>query len=229
VDRCGDEFATLGPWVSLFEIYCGMRGLEDAMTDVLVNPEFVAAALARIENVQTRLLERLLPRVAGRLDMVFISDDMGSQDSLLFSVDTWDDLIRPGLQRWCDLVHSHGVKVFYHSDGAVDPLIPRLIDTGIDVLNPIQHVCPGMDLAHLKRTYGDRVIFHGGVDNQQALPFGTPQDVREETQRCFRTLGHRGGYICCSCHNIQAGTPVPNILAMLEAAQRDGAQMEAVQ
>jgi uroporphyrinogen decarboxylase len=226
VERCGDEFATLGPWVSLFEIYCGMRGLEASMMDVLVSPDFVAAALARIEAIQTRLLERMLPRVAGKLDMVFISDDMGSQDSLLVSVDTWQELIQPGLKRWCDLVHAHGVKVFYHSDGAVDSLIPCLIETGIDVLNPIQHVCPGMDLDHLAQAYGDRVIFHGGVDNQHALPFGTPEEVRAETERCFRTLGRSGGYICCSCHNIQAGTPVPNILAMIETAHREGARQE---
>jgi uroporphyrinogen decarboxylase len=122
--------------------------------------------------------------------------------------------------RWCDLIHRWGLKVFYHTDGAARPLLRPIIDCGIDVLNPIQHACPGMDMAELKKEFGSQVIFHGGIDNQSALPFGTPQQVREETQRCLDTLGAgREGFICCSCHNVQAGTPLENILAMIETVQ----------
>ncbi len=99
-------------------------------------------------------------------------------------------------------------------------MIADLIDCGIDILNPIQHICPGMDIKALKRKYGSRVIFHGGVDNQSVLPFGTPDDVRAETRKCIETLGAGGkGYIICSCHNVQAGTPIENIIAMIEAAK----------
>ena len=91
----------------------------------------------------------------------------------------------------------------------------------MDVLNPIQHACPGMDRAELKREFGARVIFHGGVDNQFVLPRGTPDEVRAEVEECLRTLGAgREGFICCSCHNTQAGTPVENILAMVETVHR---------
>ena len=83
-----------------------------------------------------------------------------------------------------------------------------------------QHVCPGMDCAELKSKYGDRLIFHGGVDNQLVLPFGTAEDVRNETLQCLNTLGRGNtGYICCSCHNIQPGTPVKNILAMVDTVK----------
>ena len=113
------------------------------------------------------------------------------------------------------------MRVLYHTDGAAGDLLESLIDCGIDVLNPIQHVCSGMECAPLKKRYGDRVIFHGGIDNQGVLPFGSPEDVRRETEECLRTLGgDRQGYICCSCHNVQAGTPVENILAMVETVQR---------
>jgi uroporphyrinogen decarboxylase len=142
---------------------------------------------------------------------------MGSQDNLLMSVEAWDELIGPRLKRWCDLAHRHGVKAFYHSDGAVEPLVERLVGAGIDVFNPIQHCCPGMDMAALKKNYGSRVVFHGAVDNQHVLPFGTADEVRAETADCLASLASDGGgYICCSCHNMQAGTPVENILAMIE-------------
>lgn len=220
VEDFGKDFVTLGPWVSFFEIYCQMRGLEEAMVDTVAEPEFLNAALDRIEDVQTRMLRQLLDRVGSKLDLVFISDDMGSQNNLLFSLDTWHEFIGPRLRRWCEMIHSYGVRVFYHSDGAVDALIPHLIDAGIDVLNPIQHKCPGMGLESLKAKYGDKIIFHGGVDTQDVMPFGTADDVRAETQRCIDILGAGGGYIPCSCHNIQAGTPIENILAMIETAHK---------
>lgn len=212
-------FATIGPWVSHFEIYCQMRGLENALMDVAAEPAFLEAALERIDRIQTTMLERLLGELGDRLDLVFISDDLGTQESLLLSPDAWDRHFRDRLTRWCNLIHRHGKKVLFHTDGAVRPLIPRLIACGIDVLNPIQHVCPGMEPAALKRDFGRELIFHGGIDNQRVLPFGTPAEVARETRACLDAMYDNGGYICCSCHNVQAGTPVGNILAMIGAVQ----------
>jgi len=218
------DFVTMGPWVSFFEIYCQMRGLETSMMDLALKPDLVIATLDRIEDCQTQMMRRFFNRVAGHLDMVFISDDMGSQNGLLISEGMWDLFFKDRMTRWCEMIHSYGLKVFYHSDGACGPLIPRLIDCGIDVLNPIQHVCPGMDRSELKRKYGERVVFHGGIENQQALPFGTADDVRQETRECLRTLGAgREGYIVCSCHNVQSGTPLENVLAMVEMVHTEGA------
>lgn len=219
VRRAHAGFVTLGPWVSLFEVYCAMRGLEDALMDVLTDRDFVCAALDRIETSQTEMLRRWLEAAQGCVDLVFVSDDLGGQTGLLISLEVWDALLKERLERWCRLAHSYGARVFYHSDGAIAPIIPRLLAAGVDVLNPIQHVCPGMNCATLKDRFGDRVVFHGGVDNQKVLPFGTPDDVRSETRHCLETLGRDStGYICCSCHNIQGGTPVANILAMIETA-----------
>ncbi len=224
VERAGDQFATLGPWVSVFEIYCALRGLEQALMDTVLCPDFVGAALDRIEAIQTELLRRFLSRAKKKPDMVFVSDDMAGQNGLLLSLKTWQNLLEPRLRRWCDLIHSYGLKVFYHSDGAVASLIPRLIKAGIDVLNPIQHACPGMERAFLKEQYGDRLIFYGGVDNQSVLPFGSPAQVKEETRKCLELLGRGGGFICCSCHIIQAGTPLENVLALIETVHREGAR-----
>jgi len=213
------NFATIGPWISHFEIYCQMRGLENALMDTLANPEFLDAAIERIDAIQTVMLERLLTELGDDIDIIFISDDMGMQDNLLISLDAWETHFKSRLKNWCDLIHSYGKKVLYHTDGAVLPLIPGLIECGIDILNPIQHVCPGMDRTQLKEKFGKDLIFHGGVENQKTLPMGTADEVAEETRTCLETLGKGGGYICCSCHNTQAGTPVENVLAMINTVR----------
>jgi len=215
--RASQHYLTIGPWVSFFEIYCQLRGLEQSLVDLAQNPELVEAILDRIESIQTAMMERFFEQTYGCLDLVFISDDIAGQNGLLLSPRMWRQYLQPRMVRWCNLIHRHGLKVFYHTDGAADPLLGPIIDCGIDVLNPIQHACPGMDCAELKRKYGERVIFHGGVDNQSILPFGTPEQVRQETLNCLDTLGAgTEGFICCSCHNVQAGTPLENILMMVK-------------
>ena len=214
------EFATIGPWCSLFEVYSQMRGLENALCDIYANADFMNYALDRLEEIQLAYFSRLQAACRGTLDLVFLSDDMGTQQSLLMSVDSFRHFIYPRLKRWCEAIHAGGSKVFFHSDGAIVELIPLLIEAGIDVLNPIQHVCPGMELDGLKNNFGDKLIFHGGVENQKILPFGTPEDVRAEVNLCLGTLGKDSrGYIPCSCHNIQAGTPLENIYAYIDAVK----------
>jgi len=213
-------FATIGPWISHFEIYCQMRGLENALMDIAADPDFLDATLDRIDAIQTAMLERFLTEMDDLIDIVFISDDMGTQESLLISPDAWRRHFRDRLTNWCGIIHRHGRKVLFHTDGAVRPLLPDILACGVDILNPIQHICPGMDRDALRRDFGGSVVFHGGVDNQKILPFGSAEDVRRETRTCLDTLGREGGFICCSCHNVQAGTPVENILAMIDEVQR---------
>jgi uroporphyrinogen decarboxylase len=212
-------FATIGPWVSHFEIYCHMRGMENALMDTIAEPEFLSAALDRIDAIQTAMLERFLVELGDLVDLVFISDDLGTQESQLISVAAWREYLQPRLSKWCRLIHSHGKKVLFHTDGAARDFVPGLIEAGVDVLNPIQHICPGMECAALKRDFGEKIIFHGGIENQHVIPHGTPDDVRREVRECLETLGKGGGYIPCSCHNIQAGTPPENVLALIKAVQ----------
>lgn len=215
------QFAVIGPWVSFFEIYCQLRGLEQSMMDLVESPELVDAILDRVESIQTEMMRRFFSRAVKSLDLVFISDDIAGQNSLLMAPALWKRYLQPRLKRWCELIHAHGLKVFYHTDGAARRLLGPILDCGVDVLNPIQHVCRGMNLEELKREFGHRVIFHGGVDNQFALPRGTVEDVRRETRLCLDTLGAgHEGFICCSCHSVQAGTPVMNIIAMIETVQQ---------
>jgi uroporphyrinogen decarboxylase len=171
------------------------------------------------------MMRRFFAQAGRSLDMVFISDDIAGQTSLLMSPNLWKRHLEPRLRRWCELIHGYDLRVFYHTDGAARRLLGPILDCGVDVLNPIQHACPGMDLQELKREFGSRVIFHGGVDNQSVLPHGSPDEVRRETRHCLETLGAgREGFICCSCHNVQAGTPLDNILAMIETVQSSTTQ-----
>ena len=215
--KVSDKYATIGPWISFFEVYCQMRGFENALMDIVTDTKLVDAILDRIEDCQTKMLKKYISILGDDLDMIFVSDDMAMQRNLLMSKDVWKYFFEPRMKRWCDLIHSYDKKVFYHSDGAVAELIPDLLDCGIDILNPIQHACPRMDTAKLKNKYGSKVIFHGGIDNQTILPFGTAAAVQTETLNCMKTLGADGkGYIVCSCHNVQAGTPIKNIVTMVE-------------
>lgn len=221
--RARKDFYTLGPWVSFFEVYCGLRSQEEALVDLLCEPEIVTAALDKIEAIQTEMMKRFFDKAGDAVDMVFISDDMGSQTNLLMSPEAWEEHIGPRLKRWCDFIHAEGKKVFYHSDGACEKLLPNLIEAGIDILNPIQHVCNGMDRRELKAKYGDRVLFHGGVENQKILPFGSVKDVAQETRTCLETLGGGNeGYICASCHIIQADSPLENVHAMINTVLESG-------
>ena len=212
------EFVTLGPWISLFEVYCSMRSLEEALMDTIAEPEFLHAALDKIAWSQGEMARRFLEAADGAIDMLFISDDVGSQNSLIMSPQAFDEFIFPRLKVWCDMAHSYGARVFFHTDGASEPLIPRLIEAGVDVLNPIQHVCPGMDCKEIKAKYGDKLIFHGGVENQKILPFGTSEEVAAETFQCLEELGPEG-YLPCSCHFAQADTPLENVMALIETVQ----------
>jgi len=221
--KASPDYAVVGPWVSLYEIYCQLRGLEQAMIDLAQSPGLVEAILDRVEAIQTEMMKRFFALARGHLDLVFISDDIAGQNSLLMSPRMWRTHLQPRLKRWCELIHAHGLRVFYHTDGAARTLLKPIIDCGVDVLNPIQHACPGMDMSELKQEFGHRVIFHGGVDNQSILPRGTADQVRAEVRDCLRTLGAgREGFICASCHNVQAGTPLENIFAMVETARQSG-------
>ena len=219
--KASPDYAVIGPWVSFYEIYCQLRGLERALIDLVEHPELVEAILDRVEAIQTEMMKKFFARALEHLDLVFVSDDIAGQESLLMSPSVWQRHLQPRLKRWSDLIHAHGLRVFYHTDGAARGLLKPILDCGVDVLNPIQHACPGMDMAELKKEFGHRVIFHGGVDNQSILPRGTVDQVRAEVKDCLRTLGAgREGFICASCHNVQAGTPLENIFAMVETVHQ---------
>jgi uroporphyrinogen decarboxylase len=205
-----------------FLTYCELRGMEQAYMDLVINPELAHHCMDKLYDLSYQRTLRLLEAAGGEIDVIYVAEDMGSQSSLLFSPQQIEEFFVPGFRRMIDLGHSAGAKVFHHSDGSVREIIPRMVELGINVLNPIQWRCDGIDRAELKASFGDRLVFHGAMDNQQTLPFGTPDEVAREVAENIDLLAKGGGYVLAPCHNIQSITPVENIITMYETAREAG-------
>ncbi len=202
--------------------YCSLRGQEQAYMDLVLNPEMVHYCLDKLFDLCYEDTRRIYEQIPGQVTMSYVAEDLGSQESLLFSPAQIREFLLPRMKRMMDLAHEAGAYVFHHTDGAVRPIIPDLIQTGIDILNPIQWRCAGMEREGLKRDFGEQIAFHGGVDNQYTLAFGSVEDVKQEVVDNLRILGEGGGYILAPCHNIQAVSPAENIVAMYETAYAEG-------
>lgn len=202
--------------------YKNMRGQEQAFMDLALNPEMVHYCLDRLFDFRYEYTRRIYEQIPGRVDFSYVAEDLGSQQGLLMSRAHIHEFLLPRMKRMMDLAHEAGVAVFCHTDGSVMDIIPDLIEIGIDVLNPIQWRCDNMDRAELKRRFGDELVFHGAMDNQQTLAYGSVEDVRQEVEDNIRILGEGGGYILAPCHNIQAISPPENIVAMYERAYQLG-------
>ena len=203
-----------------FLLWCQIRGMEQAFEDMICEPEITTAGLQHIFEFYEEYNRRIWEAGNGRIDMMYLAEDLGAQTGPLMSLDCYRTFLRPNQKRMADLAKSYGVRVFYHTDGSARSFLEDLIEVvGIDILNPIQWRCPGMERDSLARDFGDRVIFHGGIDNQQTLAFGTPEDVEREVQETAQFFsGCR--WICAPCHNIQNVSPVENILALYETVSQ---------
>ena len=200
-----------------------LRGLEQSLVDPLLDPEFTHYLIGRISDFDYEHHRRMFEACKGCIDIAQVTDDLGSQTGPLISMELYQEFYAPHHKRFIDLCHEFGLKVFHHDDGSCRAFLPLLADMGIDILNPIQWTCPGMDMKELKAEFGDRVCFHGAIENQRILPFGTPEDVRAEVRHCIDDLAGDGtGYILAPCHNLQVNTPVENIIAMYDEAWEYG-------
>jgi len=205
-----------------FLMYCRLRGLEQAFMDLVAEPEIVDYCLDKLFGLAYEQTRRIYETIPGKVLISYVAEDLGSQKGLLMSRAHMHRYLFPRMKRMSDLVHQAGAYVFHHDDGAIREIIPDLIALGIDILNPIQWKLPGMAREGLKRDFGAKLIFHGAVDNQQTLPWGSVADVRREVEENLRILGAGGGYILGPCHNIQAVSPPENIVAMYEAGYELG-------
>jgi uroporphyrinogen decarboxylase len=205
---------------SVFEVAWQLRGMQEFLMDLVLNPQIPQYIMDRLTDVYVENTRRVLEQAGDQLDMVYFYDDVATQESLMISREMWEEFIRPRHQRIIDTAKTYGIPVIYHCDGAVYPLIPDLIEMGINVLNPIQSDAAGMDLQRLKDEFGDRLSFHGGVDIIDTLPNGTVEEVQQEVKDLIDILGENGGYIMASSHHIQSNTPIENVLAMYDVSLR---------
>lgn len=205
-------------YTAIFYYHNKLRGLELSMMDLALRPEFSRELIRRIAEFFFAYHQRCYEAAGKAMQIAQVTDDFGSQTGLLISRGMIEEYYRGWMQRAIDQAKGFGIKVFHHDDGAIYPLLPMFIEMGVDILNPIQWRCKGMDREAIGANYGERLCFHGGVDNQYTLPFGSANDVRAEVAYNLKTLGRSGtGYIIAPCHNIQANTSIENILALYQA------------
>jgi len=192
-----------------------MRGLENLLCDMLINPDFASKLMWKCSEYAKETGLRL---IRSGVDILGIVGDIATQTSLLFSLDCWKDFVRPCIDDMIKAfkVERPDINLFFHSDGCLDLIMPELIDTGFDIINPIQPEC--MDLFKFKDMYGDKVTIHGGISIQELLPFGTVEDIYREVRAIIKHCNTNGGYILCPANLIQLDTPLENILALYEEA-----------
>jgi uroporphyrinogen decarboxylase len=207
-------------YISLSFFYSVIRGIEQMLVDFASDPELAEYILHKINEFAVAHTRRMLEEADGLADIVQITDDFGAQNGLLMSEAMIERYLGGYYEKNIAMARSYDVKIFHHDDGAVMDLIPWIVSKGCQVLNPIQWHLPGWDLHKLKTEYGKVLCFHGGIDNQDVLPFGTPDNVRAEVRACMDALySDKTGYILAPCHNLQAITPVENVLTMYEYAK----------
>jgi uroporphyrinogen decarboxylase len=204
---------------TIFETAWALRGLEQMLVDFVEDPDLADRLLEIPFRYHLTAAQRLVTLGA---DMIWTGDDVGAQQSMLISPRTWRRFLKPRMAEFIAGVKSlnPAIKVAYHSDGNIEPIIPELIEIGLDVLNPIQPA--SMDPAKLKRQYGDKLCFWGTIDEQYTLPFDTPDAVRRQVLERVATIGRHGGLILSPTHHVQLDTPIENFWAMVRSITGNG-------
>jgi uroporphyrinogen decarboxylase len=217
--QSSDRALMLNPEVGFLHQAQFLRGFDRWLIDLVADPAFAAALLDRVLEVWLAETGAMLEQVGAYTDVVIYADDIALQNGLMVSPRTYASLFKPRQKRVFDLLKRSGLKVLYHSCGSVQSLIGDLVDMGVDALNPVQVSARGMDdTAALKRQWGSRLTFWGGIDTQRVLPRGTVDEVRGEVCRRLDDLAAEGGYVLASVHDIQAEVPPENVCAMFDAA-----------
>ncbi len=213
-----DRAIILNAWLGPVHASQFLRGYTEWLEDLLLRPKFLEALLDRIADIWVEATTRALDECGDYVDLIQFGDDIGTQRGPLMRPDLYRKLIKPRHARLFAAARSTGKPLLFHTCGSVVTLIPDLIESGVDALNPVQVAAAGMDTSRLKREFGRDLAFWGAIDTQRVLPLGTTEDVREEVRRRLDHLYHDGGYVLCGVHNLQADVPPENIVAMYEAA-----------
>jgi uroporphyrinogen decarboxylase len=201
-----------------------MQGMDRFLLNLALRPDYAEALLWKNLSYCKILMGHFLEELGENVDMIKIGDDLGTQDSLLMSPEMYRRILKPIHAEFITFIKERTrAKVFFHTDGDVLPLIDDFIEIGVEVLNPIQTSAGRMaDLGELKKRWGGKIIFCGGIDTHRILPHGTPQEVRQEVRRVISLLAPGGGYMAAAVHTIMDDVPPENILAMVDAVLEFG-------
>lgn len=218
----GDIALVPAPWLKNPR---GIRDVEEWYISTATRKDYVKKVFQRQGEIAMENLKKIYEVVGNRVDVVFMTGtDFGGQDRPMLSTANYKELFMPFHKKLNDWIHQNTTwKTFIHSDGALMPLIPHFIDAGFDVLNPIQWTASNMDPLVLKKKFGDKLVFWGGgVDTQKTLPFGTPDEVRNELKQRIMDFAPGGGWVFTTVHNVQPFVPAENLLAMYETIIKFG-------
>ncbi|NCB08040.1 MAG: hypothetical protein EOM73_07760 [Bacteroidia bacterium] len=216
---------TKGLCAGLFEMHQRVRGMENAMLDPFLFPVNSDKLIGKLADLKIEFWDALLTEVGDVVDIVGEGDDYGTQQSQLIAPEQFRDYYKPHFVRVLKFIKEKapGVKIMFHSCGNVRPIIPDMIEMGIDILNPVHITATGMEPVQLKKDFGNDIVFWGGgVDTQKVLPSGTLQEVKDDVKRNIEALAPGGGFVFSTVHNIQAEVPPQNIMAMLETLEEYG-------
>jgi uroporphyrinogen decarboxylase len=220
VERYGKTHCIVGGILgSVFEGPWYLRGMEQFLQDLINNKDYASKLMDLVMDFHLRAGIRLIETGC---DMLLAGDDVGTQDRMLIAPELWREFVKP---RYGSLFQAYreanpGIKIATHICGYIEPIIDDLIEVGVDVLNPVQPLA--MEPAHLKKRFGKHISFWGGVDDQEVLPFGSPEEVEKEVELRIGQLAPSGGYILCSSHNVQPTTPLENVYAFYRASKKYG-------
>lgn len=212
-----DSFVIIGDLeTTVYETAWYLTGLDKLLMDLMLEAPYIDPLLDRIMAIN---LETGLQLIRKGVDMIWAGDDFGSQHGMMIDPATWRKYFKPRMKYIFEAFRkeNHDIKIAWHTCGSVVPIIPEMIEIGLDILNPIQPEARGMDPLFLKNEYGRDLIFFGGISVQELLPYGRPEKIRDEVNRIVDILGKNGGYIIAPAHNIQNDTPVKNVMAFYDA------------
>lgn len=211
------QYATFGaPWSPFFHEVGWLIGQENLFVWMTTKPDVVKAIIGHFVDYEVEATRRFLEAAGGLIDIAYFGNDFGTQRGLVMSPQMWQEFFRAPLKRYFDVSHEFGCKVMQHSCGSVRAIVPMLIEDGVDILDPIQVAAAGMRLRELVGDFGARLAFHGGVDTQTTLPFGTVADVRAEVGSYLDLTRAGGGYILGGSQEFIADIPLDNILAIYD-------------
>ena len=215
-------YAVTAKTAAVFEDAWRLLGFEKMLLDMSINPDLVHAVLRKVCDYWLKYARLVLEAAGGLIDVMWTCDDLGTQTGPIISPGACRRFVMPLVKERAELFRRYNASVIMHCCGGIAPMIGDMITAGVEALNPIQAAAAGMDRKALKERYGQRLIFHGSVDQQRVLVPGTPRDVERETRQCIDILGKGGGYIVAASHEIEADIPVENVKAMFLTAQEYG-------
>ena len=214
-----------GLCAGVMEIAAWLRGFNNYFMDFAANPDLLGFLMDKVVDLKIAYWEKALAEAGEYVDVVQEADDFAGQFRMLISPETYRRVAKPRHRKLFDFIHAHtNARIFFHSCGSIRPVIPDLIEIGVDILNPVQVSATDMDSADLKKEFGNNITFWGGgVDTQNVLGNGTPDQVRDDVRRRIENLAPGGGFVFATVHNIQPNVPPENIMAMFETLQEYGA------